>query len=385
MPGRLVMTPEKVHAFIPHPLPSEVELPADTIKILGEADRAVGQLHGIAESLPSPTLLVRPFIRREAELSSRIEGTFASQQDLVLFEVGRPKEPIRPDVQEVANYVKALEHGLSRLNEIPMSLRLIRELHSKLMHGVRGSSQRAGEFRKVQNFIGQRDQPIAMARFVPPPPTDLLPSLDAFEKALHADTHIPPLIRLAMIHYQFEAIHPFEDGNGRIGRLMLPLILCEKKLLPQPLLHLSAFFEMHRQEYFDHLLNVSKHGAWQQWIQFFLRAIHDQARDAALRSRQLLDLRQKFQELIRAKRASALAGRLIDFLFVSPAVTVPFTGALLKVSYPSANLTVQKLVEVGILQEVSGQRRNRVWLARQVLEVLSRRTEIPRDREEPSQ
>lgn len=192
MPGRLVMTAEGVHAFVPHALPSEMELSADTIKLLGEADRAVGQLHGIAESLPNPNLLVRPFLRREAELSSRIEGTYASQKDLVLFEVGRPSEPARPDVREVVNYVEALEHGLKRLHEIPMSLRLIRELHSHLLRGVGVGSRRPGEFRTIRNFIGQRDQPISMARFVPPPPSEVFPSLDAFEKSLHAEMRIPP-------------------------------------------------------------------------------------------------------------------------------------------------------------------------------------------------
>lgn len=185
-----------------------------------------------------------------------------------------------------------------------------------------------------------------------------------------------------MIHYQFEAIHPFEDGNGRIGRLLLPLILCEKKLLPQPLLHLSAFFEMYRQEYFDHLLHVSQRGSWQDWIQFFLRAIYDQARDAAERSRQLLDLRQRFQEKVRAKRASALAGHLVDHLFKSPAITVPLARELLKVTYPSANLTVQKVVEAGILHEISGHKRNRVWLAPQVLEILSKRPDRQADTRE---
>ena len=371
IPGRLVVIPEGVHAFIPFPLPSELSLPSDTIAILGEADRAVGQLYGLAQSLPNPSLLVRPFLRREAELSSRIEGTYATQEELVLFEVGQPSKPTRPDVLEVANYVQALEHGLKRLEEIPISLRLIRELHAHLLRGVRGGSLRPGEFRTVQNFIGQRNQPIAAARFVPPPASEVFSCLDALERSFHAETKIPPLVALAMIHYQFEAIHPFEDGNGRIGRLLLPLILCERKLLPHPLLHLSAFFERHREDYYDHLLHVSQRGEWQEWIQFFLRSVIDQAREAGSRSHQLIELRQLFQEKIRAKRASALAGRLVDHLFKSPAISVPLTSQLLRISYPSASLTVQKLVEVGILHEISGQKRNRVWLAPEVLQIIS--------------
>lgn len=377
-PGQLVLIPEGVHAFVPHPLPPGLLLASETIKLLSDADRALGNLHGIAQSLPNPQLLVRPFLRREAELSSRIEGTYASQEDLVLFELRGPSEPVRPDVREVANYVAALEHGLKRLKEIPTCLRLIRELHLRLLRGVRGNTRRPGEFRNIQNFIGQHDLPIGEARYVPPPPTYVSQCLDAFEHSLHADSSLPPLVRIAMIHYQFEAIHPFEDGNGRIGRLMLPLLLCEIKLLPHPLLHLSAYFERYREEYYDHLLHVSQSGQWQEWIQFFLRAVSDQAEEAAQRSRALLELRQQFQETIRAKRASALAARLVDHLFRSPAMTVPFAKDLLKVTYPSANLTVQRLVKAGILSEVSGQRRNRVWLAPGVLQILSPSKEKPR-------
>jgi Fic family protein len=290
---------------------------------------------------------------------------------LALFELHGPAEPVRPDVREVANYVAALEHGLKRLKEIPICLRLIKELHLRLLRGVRGNTRRPGEFRNIQNFMGQHDLPIGKARYVPPPPTDVPQCLDTFERSLHADSSLPPLVRIAMIHYQFEAIHPFEDGNGRIGRLMLPLLLCEIKLLSHPLLHLSAYFERYREEYYDHLLRVSQSGQWQEWIQFFLRAVCDQAEEAAQRSRALLELRQQFQETIRAKRASALAARLVDYLFRSPAMTVPFAKNLLKVTYPSANLTVQRLVQAGILSEVSGQKRNRVWLAPGILQLLS--------------
>jgi Fic family protein len=370
-PGKLVSIPEGVHAFVPHPLPIDMVLIPQTINLLSEADRALGRLHGIAQSLPSPQLLVRPFLRREAELSSRIEGTYASQEDLVLFEVNRPAEPVRPDVREVANYVVALEYGLKRLKEIPICLRLIRELHLRLLRGVRGNTHRPGEFRKIQNFIGQHNQPIGKARYVPPPPEGVLPCLDAFERSLHEESSLPPLVQMAMVHYQFEAIHPFEDGNGRIGRLLLPLILCERKLLSQPLLHLSAYFERYQEDYYDHLLHVSQSGQWQEWIQFFLRAVCDQAEEAAERSRALLDLRQQFQEKIRSKRVSALAARVIDHLFISPGVTVPLVRHLLKVSYPSADLTVRKLVEAKILSEVSGQKRNRVWLAPGILKILS--------------
>jgi len=369
--GRLVLIPEGVHAFIPDPLPMDLPLDRQTVTLLSGADRALGRLQGVAQSLPNPQLLVRPFLRREAELSSRIEGTYATQEELVLFDLHRPEGKARPDVKEVANYVVALGHGLSRLKEIPVCLRLIRELHLRLLRGVRGDAHRPGEFRQVQNFIGQRDQPIGKARYVPPPPTAVSQCLDDFERFLHAESSLPPLVRLAMIHYQFEAIHPFEDGNGRIGRLMLPLLLCERKLLTHPLLHLSAYFDRYREEYYDHLLRVSQGGQWQEWIQFFLRAVSDQAAEAEERSRALLDLRQTFQEKIRAKRASALAAKLVDHLFTSPGVTIPFAEDLLKVNFPSASAAVQKLVTAGILREVSGHKRNRIWLAPEILRLLS--------------
>jgi Fic family protein len=370
-PGKLLLIPERVHAFVPNPLPSELKLNSETVKILSEADRSLGHLHGVAQSLPNPKLVVRLFLRREAELSSRIEGTYATQRDLVLFELHRPAKPEKSDVREVANYVVALERGLARLNDIPICLRLIRELHSRLLRGVRGATSRPGEFRTIQNFIGQGGQPISRARYVPPPASEVSKCLDAFERSLHEETSLPPLVQLAMIHYQFEAIHPFEDGNGRIGRLLLPLLLCEKKLLPHPLLHLSAFFERHRQDYYDQLLRVSQAGDWESWIQFFLRAVCEQAKEASERSRALLDLRQKFQEKIRAKRASALAAQLVDYLFTSPALTVPLATEILKVAYPSANQTVQRLVRAGILSEISGHKRNRVWLASGILQMLS--------------
>ena len=370
-PGRLVLIPEGVQSFIPKPPPASLSFTTDTIKLLSNADISLGRLQGVAQTLPNPQLLVRAFLRREAELSSRIEGTFASQRELVLFDITKTLEENRPDVREVANYVHALEHGLKRLAEIPTCLRLIKELHVRLLEGVRGGTQRPGHFRQIQNFIGQRNRPIGEARFVPPPPSKIPECLDSFERSLHAENDLPALVHIAVIHYQFEAIHPFEDGNGRIGRLLLPLLLCERKLLSHPLLNLSAYFEKRRDEYYDQLLNVSQKGDWENWIRFFLRGIAEQAQEAAERSKQLLDLRQHFQEVIRTKRASALAARLVDSLFHSPGLTVPLAQRLLKVTYPSANLAVQKLVEAKILFEVSGYKRNRVWMAPQIVNILS--------------
>src|SRR6267154_10196 len=282
-PGKLTPIPEGTSAFVPDALPASIPLDTESVQILAEASQALGLLQGLVQSLPSPQILVRPFVRREAELSSRIEGTYANQEELVLFGLDRDTAANKPDVREVWNYVAAFEYGLKRLQELPVSLRLIRELHSKLMKGVRGHEPQRGEFRTCQNYIGRKGQPITNARYVPPPPSEVPACLDAFETAIHAESKQPFLVSLALIHYQFEAIHPFEYGNGRIGRLLLPLLRVEKGILSHPLIQLSAYFEQHRGEYYDHLLQISQSGKWQPWVTFFLRAVHQESNEAVWR------------------------------------------------------------------------------------------------------
>ena len=369
-PGKLVPIPEGTHAFVPNALPASVPLDAEAVQILAEASQALGLLQGLVQSLPSPQILVRPFVRREAELSSRIEGTYANQQELVLFELDRETATDKPDVREVWNYVTAFEYGLKRLQELPVSLRLIRELHGKLMKGVRGGDRRPGEFRTCQNYIGRKGQPITNARYVPPPPSDVPACLDAFEKVIHAESKQPFLVRLALIHYQFEAIHPFEDGNGRIGRLLLPLLLVEKGILSHPLIQLSAYFEQHRSEYYDHLLRISQTGGWQPWVTFFLRAVHQESNEAARRTRAILDLRAQYRDKMEAAGASAQALKIVDDLFVTPAVTINGVAKRLRVSYPTAELLVRKLVRAEILAADKIRRRNRVFHASEILNLI---------------
>jgi cell filamentation protein, protein adenylyltransferase len=369
-PGKLIPIPEGTHAFVPAALPTGVPLDSEAVHLLAEASQALGLLQGLVQSLPSPQILVRPFVRREAELSSRIEGTYANQEELVLFELDRESAADKPDVREVWNYVAAFEYGLKRLQEIPVCLRLIRELHGKLMKGVRGHDHRPGEFRTCQNYIGRKGEPIVKARYVPPPPAELTACLDAFEKALHAETKQPFLVRLALIHYQFEAIHPFEDGNGRIGRLLLPLLLVEKGTLSHPLIQLSAYFEQHRREYYDHLLQISQAGEWQPWIQFFLRAVRQQSDEAVRHTRAILDLRNQYREKIEQAGASAQALKIVDALFITPAVTVTGVAKRLRVSYPTAELLVRKLVKAGILNVDKSRRRNRVFHASEILKLV---------------
>ncbi len=307
--------------------------------------------------------MIGPFKRREALLSSRIEGTQASLSDLLLFEIDPTRSRSDDDAREVLNYVRALDHGLAREASLPLSLRMLREMHGILLEDVRGEKRTPGEFRQAPNWIGPHGCTLDRARFVPPPPDEMQEALRGFESYLHEPSELPPLVRMALVHYQFEAIHPFNDGNGRIGRLLIALQLCRENLLPDPLLYLSAWFESHRQEYYDGLLAVSREGRWSEWISFFLRGVADQARDAIVRAGKLLALREEFRGRLQTARTSALALRLLDQLFELPGLTVPFAANLLDVTPRAAQQNVDKLVRAGILREVTGRKRGRIYLA----------------------
>ncbi len=372
--GELVPTIDGQMAFVPSDLPPKLQWTPELIACLSDADRAIGQLHGIGLNLPNPNLLITPFIRREAELSSRIEGTQANIEQLYLFELQeRSIESKVPDVREVSNYVHALESGLQKLTELPVCLRLIRELHEILLKGVRGRQRAPGQFRKVQNWVGPQDTAIEQARYVPPPPELMLRSLDACEKFINSPlNNLPVLVWLAMIHYQIEAIHPFLDGNGRIGRLLITLLLCAKGVLDKPLLYLSAYFERNRQQYYDLLLQISTHGKWTEWIQFFLQGVIAQSNDAFERSRQLMDLQQEYHKIVHVTKRSALQIRLVDLLIERPVITTVFAKGYLDVSYPAAKNNIDRLVKVGILREVPGAERPRIFIAEKVLEIINK-------------
>lgn len=368
--GRVIKTPQDYWAFYPNPLPPSLPLSWDLVRQNSEADRALSELAGVARTLPNPHLLIGPFVRREAVLSSKIEGTQASLSELLFFEASKPSTPKPPDVREVANYVTALEYGLGRLKDLPVSLRLMREMHERLMHGVRGVYMTPGEFRRSQNWIGPPGCLLMDATFVSPPADEMKEALGELEKYLHAPSALPPLVRLALIHYQFEAIHPFLDGNGRIGRLLLTLLLCVEELLPQPLLYLSAYFERHRQDYYDLLLGVSQSGRWSEWVTFFLGGVAEQSRDAVKRSNRLLDLRQEYHRKFQSARSSALLLRLVDELFAYPAITISQAAKRMSVTPRSAQLNVDRLVKERILEEVTGRKRNRVYVAPGIIRVI---------------
>ncbi len=363
-------------AFVPNPLPPDLEPDRTLWAVLSAADRAVGRLDGLGRELPNPHLLIRPLIRREAVVSSRIEGTQASLADLLAFEIGQPTlfrdQPPTPeaDVREVYNYVHALEYGLSRRESLPISLRLLREIHSILVRGVRGQHLTPGEFRTRQNWIGPPNCTLNEALYVPPPPDEMQSALSEFERYLHADDVYPPLVRLAFIHYQFEAIHPFLDGNGRIGRLLLALLLVHWELISQPLLYLSEFFERNREEYYDLLMAVSQRGAWHEWVRFFLCAVEQQAIATIVKARSLLELQAQWRNLLTRPGGSALLPRLADRLLEMPLITIPGAQKVLGVTYASAQHSVQRLVEVGVLQEIPGTHHPKAFVAPAVLEIL---------------
>lgn len=357
-------------AFLPPALPPPLALDPVLLRHLSAADRAVGELAGVARSLPNPLLLSQTLTRREAVLSSRIEGTQASLSDLVLFEVDQPGGSRHDDVREVLNYVRAMDHVLAPDRRLPISLPLLREAHAILMGGVRGDVATPGEFRRSQNWIGAPGAVIDTATYVPPPPESLWPCLDAFEKYLHADRGLPPLLDIAAIHYQFEAIHPFLDGNGRVGRLLVVLLLVEWGLLPGAVLDLSAYIEPRRDRYYDALLAVSTDGDWPGWYAFMLEVFEHQALDAARRARRLQDLRDDYRQRVAASRSSGLLPVLVDELFRVPAMTIARACALLEVTHRAATQNVEKLVDAGILVELPGPGRRRTFVAAEVLRAV---------------
>ena len=359
-------------AFVPNPLPPKLDWSDALVSLTSKAGLALGTLSGLGETLPNPHLLIYPFIRKEAVLSSRIEGTQSSLSELLLFEATKAEK--QRDVREVQNYVHAMEHGLKRLDDLPLSLRLIRELHAILMEGVRGERATPGEFRQSQNWIGPPGCTLNDATFVPPPVSEMMGTLDHLEKFLHADTQLPPLVELALVHYQFEAIHPFLDGNGRIGRLLITLFLCQRSILNKPLLYLSAFFERHRQEYYDRLLEVSQRGAWRQWIEFFLQAVVEQSNDAVRRARQLLDLHRTYYQTSLGKRLPPTAVELVELIFLRPVLNTRVVQEYLKVTFPAAQKAIKVLIEEGILAEITGGKRNKAYAAKEILEILEEET-----------
>jgi Fic family protein len=366
--GRRVRCPGGHWAYVPEPLPPRIQWTAGVVSALSAADRAVGRLAGEGRRLPNPHLLIRPFVRREAVLSSRIEGTQATLGELLAAEAGAVVELSPADLREVGNYVVALEYGVERMRSLPLSLRLVRELHERLMRGVRGDSATPGEFRRSQNWIGRPGCTLTDAVFVPPPPDRLMGCLGAWETFLHDDT-LPPLVQAALAHSQFEAIHPFLDGNGRVGRLLITLLLIARGVLPSPLLYLSAWFEATRDEYYARLFGVTERGEWEEWLGYFLTGAAGQAEDALGRIQRIDALLARWREKL-AKASSRLPERAIELFTENPYWTVNRLAARLGVAFTTAQRAIDRLEAAGIVALAGPAKRNRVYCARAILEVL---------------
>ncbi len=366
--GRVVRVVRGGYAFVPAPLPPAINYTAELVQQLSRADQALSELSGLGRHLPNPHILIAPYVKREAILSSRIEGTRTNMDDLLRDEIeNQGVESDDEDVREVRNYVAALEHGIKRLDKLPLSLRLVRELHQHLMKGVRGDTATPGEFRRSQNWIGRAGSTIMTATYVPPPPQEMMEALGAWERFLHEREVMPDLLQCALMHEQFEAIHPFLDGNGRVGRLLITLFLIERGRLSQPLLYLSEYIERHRQDYYELLQRVRTHGDWNAWLAFFFTGVAETATKAVAQAGRLMDLREETRARL---KASPRALALLDELFINPYITVTRAAARLKVSNPTARQAVVALVQAGMLEEVSGRAWGRLYLARPIMQVI---------------
>ncbi len=363
--GRYVKQLSGYRAFMPAPLPPHppIRLEGELYGLLSHADRALGRLDGSIHTLPNPNLFVFMYVRKEAVLSSQIEGTQSSLNDLLAAEASilSPNQP--KDVVEVVNYVRAMNYGLARLAELPLSIRLIKEIHAELLRDVRGSHLTPGELRRSQNWIGPGGCTLAEASFVPPPPDEVPIALGDLEKFLHAPSQLPALVQIGLAHAQFETIHPFLDGNGRIGRLLISFLLCQREILLKPVLYLSHFFKRHRAAYYERLQSVRDTGDWEAWLAFFLRGVAEVSAEATETSRRILALREEHRALVTAHlgRAAANAHRVLEHLFQKPILSVADVRNLTGTTYPAANNLVSRLAQRGIIQEITGHKRNRLF------------------------
>jgi Fic family protein len=332
----------------------------ELVNLLGAATTALGRLDGVARMLPNPDLFVAMYVRREAVLSSQIEGTQSTLDDVLTYEISPKAEDLPKDVEEVVNYVAAMNYGLKRVAELPLSLRLLREIHQLLLSGVRGGNKTPGEFRRTQNWIGSPGpRGLDDAVYVPPPPHEMLRSLDNFERFLHDSAPLHPLLACGVAHAQFETVHPFLDGNGRVGRLLVTFMLCYEGILRKPLLYLSHYLRLHREEYYERLMAIRQSGDWEGWIAFFLRGVWAVAEEAAEIAGQIIELRERMQREIRQARMASSAFGLVDILFEKPIINVKVAKDLLGVSFVVANDMISRLCSLGVLVEVTGGKRNR--------------------------
>ncbi len=373
--GRYVRQLTGYRAFIPEKLPPNppINIDAEMQRMLSESDRALGRLDGSIQTLPNPDLFVFMYVRKEAVLSSQIEGTQASINDLIKAEAEIFDSSTPRDVNEVINYVNAMNFGLISLKDIPLSIRLIKSIHERLLRGVRGCRLQPGEFRRSQNWIGPEGCTLSNATFVPPQHDIAEHALGDLEVFLHEEDHIPPLIRIGLAHAQFETIHPFLDGNGRIGRLLITFFLCEQNILTKPVLYLSHYFKSNRGEYYDCLQRTRDNGDWELWLKFFLRGVTVVAKQATETAKKIVELRENHRFLITENfgNSGGKAMKVLEHLYERPTVSVNEVKDLLGVSFPNANGLIDKFVANGLLFEITGQLRNRRFLYSPYIDLFS--------------
>lgn len=369
--GKVIQTVGGYGAFVPNPLPPVLDYNKFGAA-LTQAAISLGELAGIGRSLVNPYILQRPFIRREAVSSSAIEGTVTTLTDLLSFEAASERDKDRGDAREVHNYVVALEEAMTRLSDLPISGRLLKEVHSRLLSDLpteRGAKNRPGQYR-LSDPAWTGSQQIHDARFVFTPPDHIENTMADLERFIANDLSFPPLIKAALLHYQFETIHPFHDGNGRVGRLLIPLYLCMTEVLPQPLLFISPYLEKHRDEYVRRLYHVSKSGDWENWISFFLLGVTEQAEDFIVRSKKMLDLQTQIKSDLTKARTSALLVRLVDTIFERPIISIPVAAEILGVTYNSAKKNIEKLVNSGVVVPLNFDQGPKLFLAQQVFDLV---------------
>ncbi len=361
--GSFVKQPAGYAAFIPALLPPDppVGLDGRLTRLLSEADQALGRLDGISHTIPDPDLFVAMYVLQESVVSSQIEGTLSTIDDALLFELQPDRSRLPKDVGEVVNHVYAMNYGLERLATLPLSLRLVREIHAKLLEGVRGSERQPGEFRSSQNWIGAGRVPLSRATFVPPPPPAMMEALDNFERFLDEEHELPVLIHAGLAHAQFETIHPFLDGNGRVGRLLITFLLCHRGVLHRPLLYLSVYLKRHKAQYYDRLTAVREDGDWEGWLGFFLRGVRDTSREAAEKAQAILHMRDEHRKLVEQHGLGLNGLRLLDFLFRRPVVNANLVKDSLRTSFATANNQLGQFERLGLLREITGQKRNRIF------------------------
>ena len=366
--GKVVATADGYAAFVPAPLPPRLRYGRDLVLALSRADAALGELSGVGSELPDPELLVAPFLRQEALCSSRIEGSLVTLPELLLDDVGAaPPTADREHLREVRNCFAALQYGVERLGQVPLSLALLREIHEQLLRGELGTTRRPGEFRAIQNWLGPPGATLAHATYVPPPVPEMQQALAAWESFLADRASVPDLVQCAMVHEQFEAIHPFVGGNGRIGRILIPLFLIERGRLSHPLLFLSAWFEGRREEYYRSLQRVRTHGEWEPWLRFFVTGVAETAERAIVQARLLLSLRNEFRTQVKGQVAE-----LADELFRYPCITIPEVERALSVTPSVARRTARALEDVGIVTRLDEDHGPLVYVARTIVDALRR-------------